>query len=153
MALSHVRILARVYVKQLTGACDLPTAAGHLWQERFHSFSMDKDYLLAGVTYVERNPVVAKLCVHPEDWKWPSARIHINGENDRLARVKPMLNRVDRWSAYRSDTGKSNEEELIQSHARTGRPSGSPDFVRNLEIITGEELAPKRSGRKSATHK
>ena len=82
-----------------------------------------------------------------------SARTHIKGEDDRLARVKPMLNRVDRWSTYRSDTGKSNEEELIQRHARTGRPSGSPDLVRNLEIITGEKLAPKRSGRKLATHK
>ncbi len=47
---------------------------GHLWQERFHSFTMDEDYLLSTVRYVERNPVVAKLCVQPEDWKWSSAR-------------------------------------------------------------------------------
>ena len=31
--------------------------------------------------------------------------------------------------------------------------TGSPDFVRNLEIITGEELATKGSGRKSAIGK
>jgi putative transposase len=35
---------------------------GHLWQERFHSFLMDEDYLLATVRYVERNPVAAGLC-------------------------------------------------------------------------------------------
>jgi putative transposase len=34
---------------------------GHLWQERFHSFVMDEQYLLATVRYVERNPVVARL--------------------------------------------------------------------------------------------
>ena len=35
---------------------------GHLWQERFHSFVMDEQYLLATVKYVELNPVKAKLC-------------------------------------------------------------------------------------------
>jgi putative transposase len=32
---------------------------GHLWQERFHSFVMDEQYLLAAVRYVERNPTGA----------------------------------------------------------------------------------------------
>lgn len=36
---------------------------GHLWKERFHSFVMDEEYLLATVRYVERNPLVAApLC-------------------------------------------------------------------------------------------
>ena len=121
---------------------------GHLWQERFHSFLMDENYLLAAVRYVERNPVAAKLCVHPKDWKWSSAFAHVMGEDDALVRVRPMLDRVDRWGDYLSDPGKRNESELIELHARTGRPLGSPDFVRKLEIITGEDLAPKRPGRK-----
>ena len=40
---------------------------GHLWQERFHSFTMDERYLLSTVRYVERNPVAARLCYQPED--------------------------------------------------------------------------------------
>ena len=126
---------------------------GHLWQERFHSFLMDEHYLLAVVRYVERNPVAAKLCVHPEDWKWSSAFAHIMGEDDALVQVRPMLDRVDRWSDYLSDTAHRDESELIELHARTGRPLGSPGFVRRLEIITGEGLAPKRPGRKPATSK
>ena len=125
---------------------------GHLWQERFHSFSMDENYLLAAVRYVERNPVAAKLCMCPEDWEWSSALAHIKEEDDDLVRVRPMLDRVDRWSAYLSDPGKSNESALIEQHARTGRPLGSLDFVRKLEIITGVDLAPKRPGRKPATN-
>jgi putative transposase len=104
---------------------------------------MDEDYLLATVRYVERNPVAAKLCKFPEDWKWSSARAHIKGEDDALVRVRPMLDRVDRWRDCLSATGNSNEGELIEQHARTGRPLGSSDFVRWLEIITGENLAPK----------
>ena len=126
---------------------------GHLWQERFHSFSMDEDYLLAAVRYVERNPVIAKLCRRPEDWKWSSALAHIRGEDDALVRVEPMLDRIDRWSAYLAEAGESNEETLIEQHARSGRPLGSPIFVRKLEIITGEDLAPKRPGRKPANTK
>ncbi len=126
---------------------------GHLWQERFHSFSMDEDYLLATVGYVERNPVAAKLCKFPEDWNWSSARAHIKGEDDALVRVRPMLDRVDRWNAYLSDAVKLDKEELIERHARTGRPLGNPDFIRKLEFITGEQLAPKSPGRKSTTSK
>lgn len=126
---------------------------GHLWQERFHSFLMDEHYLLAAVRYVERNPVAAGLCIDPEDWNWSSASAHLTGEDDALVRVRPMLDRVDRWSDYLADAGSSNEGELIEMHARTGRPLGSIDFVRRLEIITGEDLAPKRPGRKPAKNK
>ena len=34
---------------------------GHLWQERFASFVMDEQYLLATARYVETNPVKAGL--------------------------------------------------------------------------------------------
>ena len=51
---------------------------GHLWQERFHSFIMDEKYLLSTVRYVERNPVAARLCVNPQDWKWSSVRAHLS---------------------------------------------------------------------------
>jgi hypothetical protein len=64
---------------------------GHLWQERFHSFPMDENYLIATVRYVERNPVVANLCKFPESWPWASARAHIKGEDDALVKVEPML--------------------------------------------------------------
>ena len=126
---------------------------GHLWQERFHSFIMDEDHLLSTVRYVEMSPVAAGLCVHPEDWKWSSARAHLKGEDDKLVRVKPMLDRIDKWKTYLSDVDKSSDENLIMRHSRTGRPLGSADFVRKLEVITGEDLAPKKPGRKPVIRK
>jgi len=113
----------------------------------------DEDYLISTVRYVERNPVVAGLCDHPEDWKWSSTRAHLKGEDDRLTQVKPMLDRIDRWNAYLSDADKSNDEDLIARHTRTGRPLGSANFVRTLEITTGEKLAPKRPGSKPVIRK
>jgi putative transposase len=99
---------------------------GHLWQERFHSFVMDEQYLLATVRYVERNPVVADLCLNPFEWEWSSAAAHSVGVDDDLVRVKPMLDRIDSWKAYLSDVCESNDEHnLIERHTRTGRPLGN----------------------------
>jgi putative transposase len=53
---------------------------GHLWQERFASFPMDENYLLAAVRYVEMNPVAAGLVKKPEDYPWSSAKAHLAGQ-------------------------------------------------------------------------
>ncbi len=122
---------------------------GHLWQERFHSFLMDEDYLLATVRYVENNPVAAGLCRHPGEWPWSSARAHLEGTDDRLVIVKPMLDRIPDWEAYLSSSTPSDRAESIRQHNRTGRPLGSAEFIKKLEKQTGRNLAPKRPGPKS----
>jgi putative transposase len=109
---------------------------------------MDEKYLLSTVRYVERNPVAARLCVNPQDWKWSSARAHLKGEDDMLVSVEPVIERVGNWAEYLSDNGNNKNTELIKQHTRTGRPLGSTEFIRELEISTGEELAPKRLVRK-----
>ena len=126
---------------------------GHLWQERFHSFSMDEDYLLATVRYVERNPVAARLCEHPQDWAWSSARAHLRGRDDTLVRVKPMLDRITNWHEYLADFVEDDKQSLIKRHSRTGRPLGNPKFVKELENISGKELCPKKPGRKPIVNK
>ncbi len=123
---------------------------GHLWQERFHSFAMDENYLLSTVRYVERNPVVAGLCDHPEEWEWSSARAHFIGEDDKLVQVKPMLDRIDDWEKYLSDTDIGTSTNMIKRHTRTGRPLGSVEFIHKLEAITGIDLSLKVPGRKPA---
>jgi putative transposase len=124
---------------------------GHLWQERFHSFLMDEDYLLATVRYVERNPVAAKLCQHPGEWPWSSARAHLQGADDSLVIVKPMLDQVPDWEAYLASHTHNDKTELIRQHNRTGRPLGSARFIRTLELRTSKTFAPKRPGPKPSS--
>jgi putative transposase len=120
---------------------------GHLWQERFHSFVMDEHYLMATVRYVERNPVVAGFCDKAQQWRWSSARAHIDERDDPLVRVKPMLDRVNDWHAYLAGSEAAPaEEKPIQKHTRTGRPLGSRSFVSELERLTDRPLAPRRPG-------
>jgi putative transposase len=124
---------------------------GHLWQERFHSFPMDEDYLLATVRYVERNPVAAGLCESPQDWPWSSAAAHLSGRDDGLVEVQAMLSRIDNWSAYLSDGGDDEIGAHIAKHSRTGRPLGGESFVQRLERITGRRLSRRSPGPRTET--
>ena len=71
--------------------------------------------------YVENNPVKANLCVRQEDWEWSSASGHIEGVDDILVRVKPMLGRIDSWTSYLSKDDTAQEiNETLNKHTRTG---------------------------------
>lgn len=97
---------------------------GHLWQERFASFPMDEQYLLAAARYVEMNPVAAGLVMLPEEYPWSSARAHLVGEDDQLVKVAPLLGMINNW---RELLFFSEEEEinLFRRHERSGRPLGN----------------------------
>jgi len=55
---------------------------GHFWQDRFKSYIIQKDqYLLNCITYIEHNPVRAKIALMPEDYEWSSYNIRILGKD------------------------------------------------------------------------
>jgi putative transposase len=70
---------------------------GHLWQGRFASFVLDEPYLLTAARYVELNPVRAGLVNAPSDYRWSSAAAHLEGQDDALVRVKPLLEVAPDW--------------------------------------------------------
>lgn len=71
---------------------------GYLWQVRFASFPMDERHLYKAVRYVELNPVAAGMVEAAANSKWSSARSHLQGENDKMDVVAPMLQCVDDWT-------------------------------------------------------
>ena len=121
---------------------------GHLWQERFHSFVMDEQHLSAAVRYTELNPVRAGLCDRPEDWRWSSVHAHLNGEDDALVSVTPMLERAKDWPSYLMSPNSETELGAIRKHTRTGRPVGDRQFIATLELLTGKRLRKHKSGPK-----
>jgi REP-associated tyrosine transposase len=126
---------------------------GYLWQGRFASFPMDEDYLLACARYVELNPVRAKLVKKPEDWKWSSARAHLDGAKDGLVKVEPMLARVPDWHTLLQGGIDEDTLEAIRASERTGRPLGGEGFVKRLQELTGRILVRKKPGRPRKTEK
>jgi len=125
---------------------------GYLWQGRFASFPMDEDYLLAACRYVELNPVRAKLSGRPEDYRWSSARAHLEGKDDVLVKVRPMLDRVSNWSELLA-SGDQVLFDDVRMHERTGRPLGSEGFVERLSRVTGRDLMKKKAGRRRKSEK
>ena len=120
---------------------------GHLWQGRFASFPMDEQHLLATARYVEMNPVAAKLVEHPQNYRWSSARAHLEGKDDELVKVAPLLDLVSDWSSFLS-LSSEDELDLLHRHERTGRPLGAQGFVETLEQTLGRVLQPQKPGPK-----
>ncbi len=53
---------------------------GHLWQNRYKSFVIQKDqYMINCITYIEMNPVRAGLVTRPEDYLWSNYRTRVLG--------------------------------------------------------------------------
>jgi putative transposase len=125
---------------------------GHLWQERFHSFPMEEPHLMAAARYIERNPVAAGLCQHPEQWRWSSAGAHLRAEDDKLVRVSPMLEQVGDWRTYLDQANDKAsdkvEAQTLERHLRTGRPLGSNEFVESVGKRLKRSLKPGKPGPK-----
>jgi putative transposase len=119
---------------------------GYLWQERFHSYPLDKRHLLAAVRYVEMNPVRAGLVERAEDWEWSSARYHLGiRTTDRLVREQGLYGLVDDWGRYLSEANEDGNTK-IDLHLRSGRPLGSDEFTERLERLVGKNLRRKTGG-------
>ena len=100
---SLARLFRQVHRRYARLINDREKWRGHLWQERFHSFVMNEEHLMAAVRYVELNPVRAGLCALPEDWVWSSARAHLDGNDDGIVKVRPMLDLVSDWRRFLDD--------------------------------------------------
>ena len=122
---------------------------GHLWQGRFASFVMDEAHLLAAARYIELNPVRAGLRRRPEAYAWSSARAHLAGRDDALARVGPLLKLVPDWRTFLADGHNEDEAQTLRSHERTGRPLGGKAFVTKLERQLDRTLAKRKPGPKT----
>ncbi len=70
---------------------------------------------------------------------------HLEGVDDDLVIVSPLLDLVADWNSYLS---LSTEAELVvlQRHERTGRPLGNNGFVDRLEKRLGRILRPQKPG-------
>ncbi len=120
---------------------------GHLWQERFHSFVMDHDQLVDCARYVERNPLRARLVRRARNWRWSSARAHLEGEDDGITHAAPLLERAPDWSSLLEDELDEATLQTIRRHVRTGHPLGSDKFYKKLERRLGRSVRPRPPGR------
>jgi putative transposase len=124
--------------------------SGHLWQNRFYSCPLDERYFYATLSYIERNPVRAKMTRSPIAYRWSSASAHTDGEDEfglmNTERWRQQSAGID-WKTVLRKGMEVQETNKIRIYCRTGRPLGSDSFISKLESIIGRRLRPLPVGR------
>jgi putative transposase len=125
--------------------------SGHLWQNRYYSCAMEGVRLASVMRYVELNPVRAGLVRSAGDYAWSSAVTHLGGTD--AAAMVDMEHWLRDWTPeewarwLHDDEERIDDVRAIRAATHAGRPLGSTEFVRELELRWERKLMPGKSGR------
>jgi putative transposase len=121
---------------------------GHAWQGRPDYSAMEDAYMWNAIRYVERNPVRAGMVDRAEEYLWSSAAAHCGLRDDILLTDDfPPPGVIANWSEWLKIEDTEDEIKTIRRHLSTGRPWGTPEFLQQLEALTGRCLVPRKVGR------
>jgi putative transposase len=122
---------------------------GHLWQGRFGAVAMDEEHLANAARYVSLNPVRARLVERAHEWRWSSVAAHLAGEDDRLVRVAPVLERYGDFAAFLAESADDEAAwRRLRMSESSGRPLGGDAWLAAIEARTGRQLRPRKRGPK-----
>jgi putative transposase len=121
---------------------------GHLFQERFRSYVVQRDgHLVAVGRYVELNPVQAGLVRRAEAWPWSSAGFNAGDRReDVLVQAPELREMTGSWRRVLRDGEEEAERKRIEAHMATGFPLGADAWVRRLEREQERRLSPGQPG-------
>jgi len=127
---------------------------GHFWQDRYKSIIVSKDdYLLACGSYVELNPVRAKITADPRDYRWSSYSVYAYGNNDPVVDEHPIYgglskNEVIRRKRYRKFVrGMMRKKNGMKGVMRRRIIYGNDDFEERMREVHGVEPLIRSRGR------
>ena len=113
-------------------------SSGHVWQGRYYSCPLDERHFWMAMRYVDCNPVRAGLVEAACGYRWSSAAAHC--ENP------PPGWTGSEWQSFLAEACAAEGDDIRRA-THAGRPIGSPEFVRKLEVTLGRILTPQRRGR------
>jgi putative transposase len=125
-------------------------STGHVWQGRFYSCPLDNAHFWAALRYTELNPVRAELVAKAESWGWSSAAAHCGLAEPDTCLDMDYWNQSwssESWREYLALEESPEDIAEIRQCTHTGRPLGSPEFIRSLEQLTLRRLASQKGGR------
>jgi putative transposase len=126
-------------------------SSGHLWQSRYYSCPLDEYHLWEALRYTELNPVRAGMVGFAEQWPWSSAPVHCGfPSSDPWLDAELWEGRwnCDTWKPFLNAGHDASVLDQIRRNTHTGRPLGSVDFTRRLELEMQRCLAPRKPGPK-----
>jgi putative transposase len=125
---------------------------GHLWQNRFFSCPVEQDRVWQVLSYVELNPVRARMVEHAWEWGWSSAQAHVTG-CDQSGLLDMNFWRIAfseaEWKEYLEEmiAHKAIQAQIRRAVTR-GYLLGSDATALRLERELGRQILPRKRGRK-----
>ena len=124
--------------------------SGHVWQNRFYSAPLDRAHLGTALRYVDLNSVRARLAQTAVDYRWSSARAHVDGRDPSGLLDMETWKEICPCGDWAQALAWSNTDEQlaerVRQATRTGRPCGEPPFVTALEAILERPLHRREPG-------
>lgn len=127
---------------------------GHFWQDRYKSILISKDnYLLACGSYVELNPVRAKVVEDSKDYRWSSYNTYAYGKKDELVDEHPIYKQLskeqkERRKRYREFVrGMLREKKAMKGEMDKRTIYGSKDFTDKVRDSYGIDEVVRPKGR------
>jgi len=77
-------------------------------------------------------------------------RAHLEGKDDDLVAVKPVLDRVGDFARLIADRDNDSAFAALRAAEQTGRPLGTAEFIEGPERVLGRRIARRAPGRKPA---
>ena len=112
---------------------------GHFWQDRYKSIIISRDnYLLACGSYVELNPVRAKVVEDPRDYRWSSYNVYAYGKEDGVVEEYSIYKELSRGEAdrrrkYREFVrGMLKEKKAMRGEMDRRRVYGGEEFMEGI---------------------
>jgi putative transposase len=127
---------------------------GHFWQDRYKSIIISKDdYLLACGSYVELNPVRAKMVDDPKEYQWSSYRSYAYGSKDLIVDGHPVYEQLsgsvsERRTKYREFVkGMLLRKDAMKGEMDRKTMYGSEDFITVVQGRFALDAIIRKKGR------
>ena len=142
-----MQALGRRYVRLFNDTHD---RTGTLWEGRYKSCLIDSEgYLLACHRYIELNPVRARMCSDPLDYRWSSHSYYRRGVPNPIVTPHPMFESLGREGFDELFRAPLPDETVqrIRENTHRGWALGSEAFLDRMEAALGRSVRPPKRGR------
>jgi REP-associated tyrosine transposase len=133
---------------------------GHFWQDRYKSIIISKDnYLLACGSYVELNPLRARIVDDPKEYKWSSYNAYAYGKKDLLVEEHPIysdlaVDEAERRRRYRDFVrGMQREKKAMKGEMAKRIVYSNESFTKKITTTYKISEKIKPTGRQTGWRK